>query len=109
MAKVIDITEKLNFEENPKLVIKGIPIEVNADAVTVLKVMGMMNGNSGGDNVIEAYELMFPESSRAQLDLLKLKFRDLMVVIESAISLITDDDEPGEAPTHTTTSLTTGI
>ena len=35
MSKVIDITEKLSYEENPRLTIKGEEIEVNADAETV--------------------------------------------------------------------------
>lgn len=39
MSKVIDITEKLNFEENPKLKIKDAEIEVNTDATTVLTLM----------------------------------------------------------------------
>ncbi len=32
MSKVVDITDKLEFEENPKLVVKGKELEVNADA-----------------------------------------------------------------------------
>ena len=39
MGKVIDITEKLSFEDNPKLKVKGKVFEVNADASTMLKVM----------------------------------------------------------------------
>ena len=37
MAKVLDITEKLSFEGNPRLKIKGRELEVNADAPTMLK------------------------------------------------------------------------
>lgn len=40
--KIIDITEKLSFEENPILVIKGKELEVNTDAETVLKLMGII-------------------------------------------------------------------
>ena len=36
MAKTIDITEKLNFEESPVLLIQGHEIHVNDDAVTML-------------------------------------------------------------------------
>ena len=32
MSKIVDITDKLTFDENPKLVIKGKELEVNADA-----------------------------------------------------------------------------
>ena len=44
MAKIIDITEKLDFDTNPKIAIKGKEIEVNADAETVLKIMGEFCG-----------------------------------------------------------------
>ena len=40
MAKVVDITEKLSFDENPVLKIKDIEVEVNADAKTMLGIMG---------------------------------------------------------------------
>ena len=50
MGKVIDITEKLTFEGNPALVIKGKHLEVNADAPTMLKVMGLMGGAEPGVN-----------------------------------------------------------
>ena len=43
MAKIVDITEKLSFEGNPRLKIKGRELEVNADAPTMLKVMGLMS------------------------------------------------------------------
>ena len=43
MARKVDITDKLSFEGNPSLVIKGEVLEVNADAPTMLKVMGLMS------------------------------------------------------------------
>ena len=45
MAKRVDITEKLSFDENPCLVIKGKELEVNTDAPTMLKVMGIMSND----------------------------------------------------------------
>ena len=56
MSKVVDITDKLEFEENPKLVVKGKELEVNADATTVLKIMGILGDSenvkpSDGENV----------------------------------------------------------
>ena len=67
MAKKVDITDKLTFDGNPMLLIKGVEVEVNADAPTMLKVMGLMD--SAGETVemnaiCEAYELIFPEKSR---------------------------------------------
>lgn len=42
MAKCIDITEKLSFDKNPALIIKGRKFIVNADAGTMLEIMGFL-------------------------------------------------------------------
>lgn len=97
MGKVVDITEKLTFDENPKLLIKGKELEVKADAPTVLKAMSLMDSDSQNvKEVIKAYELIFPEESRREIDNMKLSFRDLMVVIQEAIKLIIGDTSGGE-------------
>ena len=36
MAKIVDITEKLDFEQKPQIKIKGDTLTVNNEAVTVL-------------------------------------------------------------------------
>lgn len=92
MAKVVDITDKLTFEENPSLEIKGKTIEVNADAPTMLKVMGLMGREDPGiQEIMEAFGLMFSEKSKKELDKLKLSFRDLIVVVQEAVQLIAGD------------------
>ena len=97
MGKAVDITEKLTFDENPKLLIKGKELEVKADAPTVLKAMSLMDSDSQNvKEVIKAYELIFPEESRREIDNMKLSFRDLMVVIQEAIKLIIGDACGGE-------------
>ena len=97
MGKAVDITEKLTFDENPKLLIKGKELEVKADAPTVLKAMSLMDSDSQNvKEVIKAYELIFPEESRREIDNMKLSFRDLMVVIQEAIKLIIGDTSGGE-------------
>ena len=96
MAKRFDITDKLAFDGNPMLLIKGIEVEVNADAPTMLKVMGLMDsaGESVEMNAIgEAYELIFPEKSREVIDGMKLSVPDWIVVVESAMDLITGGGE----------------
>lgn len=93
MAKVIDITEKLTFEGNPSLMIKGKKLEVNADAPTMLKVMGIMSTNDPGVNeILETYHMMFPEKSKKEIEKLGLNFSDLIVVVQEAIGLITGED-----------------
>lgn len=98
MSKIVDITDKLAFDENPKLVIKGKELEVNADAATVLKIMGILGD---GDNVqpsdvVKMYELIFSDTDRKKIDKMKLQFSDFQTLVFSAISLITGEEESGE-------------
>ena len=92
MAKVIDITDKLTFEGNPSLMIKGKTLEVNADAPTMLKVMGLMRAEDPGvDEILKAYDMMFPDKAKKEIERLKLGFNDLIIVIQEAIALITGE------------------
>lgn len=92
MAKVVDITDKLSFDENPKLKIRDKELEVNADAPTMMKVINVTrNGGTSEENMNELYELVFPEKSRKVIDSLKLLVPDWMTVIQEAIKLITGD------------------
>lgn len=92
MAKVIDITEKLTFDGNPSLVIKGKKLEVNADAPTMLKVMALMSVDDPSmDEILKTYDMMFPEKSQKEIEKLRLNFNDLVVVIKEGINLITGD------------------
>ena len=99
MARVIDITEKLDFDSNPKIKIKDEEYEVNADAETVLKVMGLF-GEPGGMtpvSVVKVYELIFDERAREEISKLKLQFTDFETLVMAAINLITgENEEQGE-------------
>ena len=98
MAKIIDITDKLAFEDNPKLVIKGKELEVNADATTVLKIMGILGDgeNVQPNDVVKMYELIFGEADRKKIDKMKLQCLDFQTLVFSAIGLITGEEELGE-------------
>lgn len=98
MARTVDITDKLSFDENPALVIKGKRLEVNADAPTMLKIMNLMTAEGVEIGQIgEAYELVFPEESRKEIDKLKLSINDWTTVVMEAMNLIMDDgDSRGE-------------
>lgn len=96
MAKVIDITEKLNFDENPRIKIKNVEIEVNADASTVLKIM-QASGKPENESIPEMYELLFSSEDRKKIDKLKLKFKDFTALIETAMdSVVGETDTVGE-------------
>lgn len=95
MARKVDITDKLSFEGNPSLVIKGKAIEVNADAPTMLKVMGLVSADDpGAQEIIEAYEMIFPEKSKKDIEKLKIGFGDLIIVVQEAVQLISGTEEP---------------
>ena len=99
MAKIVDITDKLSFDGNPCLMVRGEKLEVNADAPTMLKIIGLMNTENTGaeiENLNKAYELVFPEESRNAIDAMKLSFKNWSTLIEAAMNLIMGDDEPGE-------------
>lgn len=67
MVKKVDITEKLNFDENPKMVIKGVEIEVNADAETMLKIMGEFSSKSELHASLGAFQLFSQIKNRKRL------------------------------------------
>ena len=94
MAKVVDITEKLNFDENPIMQIGTLEVEVNADAETMLRLMGVF-GNK------EALNLIFkPEDVEKICNIKKgkkkLSAKSLMVIVEEAMNLVMGEDEAGE-------------
>ena len=99
MAKIINITEQLNFEDKPKLKIKNITIEVDDSATNALKLMEIMS-NAGENPTINdlnsMYHAVFSEADRAKIDKLSLNINDFSVLINAAMSLITGGQEAGE-------------
>lgn len=96
--KKYDITDKLTFDGNPVLVIKGKELEVNADAPTMLKVMNFF-GSDGVEieQINQAYELIFPDKSRKEIEKMKLSVKDWMTVVQEAIGLVVgESDSRGE-------------
>lgn len=98
MARTVDITDKLSFDANPVLIIKGKRLEVNSDAPTMLRILNFMgNGGVEINQINEAYELIFPEKSRKELEKLKLSVSDWIVVVQEAVGLVAGDyDSRGE-------------
>lgn len=110
MSKVIDITDKLNFEEKPVILIQGKEITVNNEAVTVLKLMDLMGDgvNVTPKAMAEMAKLLFTEEGHEALASLGLSFDDYSKVIEEAMNLVVGDDGQGEAESATMTSSKTG-
>lgn len=98
MRKTIDITEKLSYEENPEIIIKGEKIKVNDSAETVLRIMGVLSEgeNTGPKEIMEICNMFFSEEDRKKIGSLKLNFKDFQTIINTAIELITGDSGRGE-------------
>lgn len=105
MSKIIDITNKLNFDERPKLVIKGTEIEVNNDAISFIKAIALFDSENdiSSSDILSALELLFDEENREKIAKLHLSFADLSTVIKTATELIADNDSEGEIKTPATT------
>lgn len=93
MSKIVDITEKLSFDENPFIVIRGRRYEVNSDAKTVLEIMGAFQNKKQEEAMLFAYEKMFSEKDRKAIESLKLPWKDFEVVIQTAVNLATGNEE----------------
>lgn len=94
MAKVVDITDRLDFEGNPYIRIRDVEVEVNAEASTMLKVMGVLSRGegTGTKEVLDMYELMFSGEERKKIDAMKLSFKDFTKLVYAAISLVNGED-----------------
>lgn len=107
MAKKVDITEKLEMDGNPYLVIAGKEVEVAADAATMITLMDKFGGEEPTTvkDVLTMYDAVFPEKSRKTIDALKLSMKDLQTVIGEAMKLIMGEEveTPGEGQTPATT------
>lgn len=89
MSKIIDITNKLDFEESPKLRIRDYEVEVNTDAPTVLKAVALFDGEVTPQKLQDLYMILFPDESREILDSLRLNFKSFRTVIQEAMAMIT--------------------
>lgn len=99
MAKVVNIEDKLSFNENPKLRFgEDLEVEVNADAETVLKLMGCFSDGSSMEKVDEALHLVFNAEDVEKIasmkkDGKKLSASSLMTIVSEAMSLIIGENE----------------
>lgn len=109
MSKIIDITNKLNFEEKPCIQIKGTVIPVNNDAASMLKVMAIMEESATHmttENIERLEGLLFDEEAAASLRSLKLTISDyVQTIMQTAMVAANhfEEDEQGEEATPATT------
>ena len=109
MSKIIDITDKLSFEEKPCIQIKGTVIPVNNDAASMLKVMAIMEESATHmttENIERLEGLLFDEEAAALLRSLKLTISNYVQTIMQTAKKDEnrfEEDEQGEEATQATT------
>lgn len=101
MAKIIDITDKLELDSNPVIIVKDEELEVNTDAPTILKIMGLIGDGENVSNnaLIDMCNMIFTDDAQKKIKKLNLKFRDYQTLIMAAVDLATGndgDEEPGK-------------
>lgn len=98
MAKVVNITDKLEFDTDPTLVIGNLKVRVRSDAETMLKLMGVLSKGESLSTIKEALELLLSERDLSAIckykkDGKKLSAKSLMLIVNTAIELVTGEDE----------------
>ena len=92
---IYDLTEKLRFDEDPKLVIKNVELTVRSDAEVVLALMDIISRKGETAGAAEAAGLLLSERDRKKLAGLHLKMDDYLEVLKAAVQLAMGAD-PGE-------------
>lgn len=106
MSKKINITDKLEFNENPVIIIKDVELEINADAKTMLQIMGAFDAETEIKAALKSAKLLFSESGMKKLEKMGLSIKDFMTVIQTSMDIALgkeSGEEPGEEKAHTTT------
>ena len=96
---IYSLTDKLKFEENPKIEIGSTTLTVNSDAETVLKLMDIVSKKGEVEGALEATSLLFSAKDRKALNELKLSMADYTTVISTAMQLAVGQD-PDEDQTE---------
>lgn len=102
MAKIIDITETLHFEEKPIIKVKDEMLTVNNEAVVILEILPMLDDNAPASDLLKACKMLFGDEGYEKIKALRLDIDDFKAFLESAIKLVTGDTE-GEVLTRATT------
>ncbi len=100
MSKIIDITDKLNFRVKPQIKVRDVVITVNNEATSILKILPKISQDKMQPaDILDIIGIILDEDEIKKLEGLHLDFKDFVTFIESAVTLITGDNEKGEALT----------
>ena len=101
-----NLTDKLNFSENPEIEVKGKILTVKSDAVTVLNVMSMAEEMGEVEAMVKARDLLFSEKDRKVIEKMNLNMADYITLMQTALSLALGED-PDETSSETESRTTT--
>ena len=90
-----DITEKLNFDADPKLKIKDVELTIKSDAENVLQILDILQNNGEMEATVKCIPILLSKEDQEKLNSLHLKMNDYISVMEAAVSLALGED-PGE-------------
>ena len=87
-----DLTEKLRFDDDPVLVIRGVSLTVKSDAAVVLRLMDLLREQGGVTGAEAAMEMLLSPEDRKKLDDMRLKLDDYLAVFAAAVKLAMGED-----------------
>ena len=93
---VYSLTDKLTFEENPQIEIKGKTITVKAEAETALKLFDLLEREGEMKATLKAANLLFSEKDKKYIDSLQLSMSDYALLLRTAMDLCVGNDPDEE-------------
>lgn len=89
---VYSLTDKLKFEANPQMELKGRVITINAEAETALKMLDILETEGEMKATMKVADLLFSEEDKAYIDSLKLSMADYGTLLSTAMDLCIGND-----------------
>ena len=98
--KKYNLTDKMSFNVNPKIIIKDTELTVKADAKTMLKLVEISeNAKDDFAATMKGYELIFSKKDREKIEALELSASDFALLIQTAVTIaagMDPDEKQGE-------------
>ncbi|MGN1156457.1 MAG: hypothetical protein ACI4TK_09795 [Agathobacter sp.] len=109
MAKIIDITEKLSYDDIAILKIKETELEVKIDAKTVMLALNAADDVklSDIDRLEKMKDILLTKKSAEALEEMRLTYKSYVKVLETAFTVAIGDDEEEQTEGEQETAATT--
>ena len=91
-----DLTDKMKFDQDPTIVIKGVELTVRSDAETVLALLDVIENKGEMAAITQCMDLLFDAADQKKIRKLGLKMDDFVVLIQTATALAVGEDPDEE-------------